>query len=83
MYLCFIVAVGSETLYMEVHSNAASAVALFISAVIYGGITAYYYYMIYMNLDRKEELKRWIREERLRKGLEMGSIQRMEEHEQY
>jgi hypothetical protein len=48
------VATGSETLYLEVHSHAASAVALFISAVIYAGITAYVYYDIYMNIDKKE-----------------------------
>ncbi len=76
-----IVAFGSETFYMEVHNQAASAVALFISAIIYGGITAYYYYLIYMNVDRREELKRWIREERLRKGTEMASFDRIEERQ--
>ena len=59
---------GSETIYLEIHNDAASAVALFVSALIYAGITGYYYYIIFMNLDRKEELKRWIEERRMRRG---------------
>jgi hypothetical protein len=53
---------GSETLYIEVHDHASSAVALFISAVIYAGIFGYLYYDIYINVDRREELRRWVLE---------------------
>jgi archaellum component FlaF (FlaF/FlaG flagellin family) len=48
-----IIAFKSETIYIEVHSPASSAVALFISALIYAGITGYQYYNIYVNVDRK------------------------------
>jgi archaellum component FlaF (FlaF/FlaG flagellin family) len=58
------IAIGSETIYLEIHSHAASAVALFVSALVYAGITAYVYYNTFMNVDRKEELKRWIKERR-------------------
>lgn len=68
------VAVDSETIYLEVHSNAASAVALFISALVYAAITAYIYYDVFMNVDRKEELKRWIEERRQRRGTELSTI---------
>lgn len=64
LYLCYLVGSGSETLYIEVHDHASSAVALFISAVIYAGIFGYLYYDIYVNVDRKEELKKWIIERR-------------------
>lgn len=50
------------TLYIEVHDNASSAVALFIAALIYAGIFGYLYYDIYVNVDRKEELRRWVME---------------------
>jgi hypothetical protein len=43
-----------------VHDPLSSAFALFISAVIYAAIFGYLYYDIYLNVDRKEELKRWI-----------------------
>lgn len=52
-------AVGSETLYIQIHTRATSAVALFISALVYGGITGYLYYDIFVNIDRKEDLKRY------------------------
>lgn len=55
------IAVDSETIYLEVHHHASSAVALFVSSLIYAGITAYVYYTVFMNVDRKEELKRWIK----------------------
>jgi hypothetical protein len=47
-------------LYFPIHDPASSAVALFISALIYGGVFGYLYYDIYVNVDRKEELKKWI-----------------------
>ena len=55
------IAIDSETIYIEVHHHASSAVALFVSALIYAGITAYVYYTVFMHVDRKEELKKWIR----------------------
>jgi len=55
------IAVDSETIYLEIHHNASSAVALFVCSLIYAGITAYVYYTVFMNIDRKEELKRWIK----------------------
>lgn len=67
------IAVGSETIYIEVHSHAGSAVALFISALVYAAITAYVYYNTFMNVDRKEELRRWIRE-RNQRGTEMALV---------
>lgn len=67
------IAVGSETIYIEVHSHAGSAVALFVSALVYAAITAYVYYNTFMNVDRKEELRRWIRE-RNQRGTEMALV---------
>lgn len=67
------IAIGSETIYIEVHSNAGSAVALFVSALVYAAITAYVYYNTFMNVDRKEELRRWIRE-RNQRGTEMSLV---------
>ena len=55
------IAADSETIYLEVHRHASSAVALFVSSLIHAGITAYVYYTVFMNVDRKEELKRWIK----------------------
>ena len=72
------IAIGSETIYLEVHSPAGSAVSLFISALLYAGIAAYVYYTVFMNVDRKEELKRWIKERRER-GVEMHRVD--ERHE--
>jgi hypothetical protein len=56
------IAIGSETIYIEVHSHAGSAVALFVSALIYAAITGYVYYTTFMNVDRREELRIWLRE---------------------
>lgn len=72
------IAVDSETIYIEVHHNGSSAVALFVSSLIYAGITAYVYYTVFMNIDRKEELKRWIKE-RKEHGTELSMMQRMDE----
>jgi hypothetical protein len=69
LYLCYLVGSGSETLYIEVHDHASSAVALFISAVIYAGIFGYLYYDIYINVDRKDELRRWVLEQKRRNQL--------------
>ena len=65
---------GSETIYIEVHNHASSAVALFIAALVYAGKAGYYYYNIFMNVDRREELKRWIQERRNQSQIEMGAV---------
>ena len=57
------------------HNPVASGVALFISALVYAGIFAYLYYDIYINVDRKEELKRWVHERQRIKENEMHSFQ--------
>ena len=45
--------------------------------MIYAGIFGYLYYDIYVNVDRKEELKRWINERRNHsQEVEMSSIKR-------
>lgn len=72
------IAVDSETIYFEVHHNGSSAVALFVCSLIYAGITSYVYYTVFMNIDRKEELKKWIKE-RKERGTELSMMQRMEE----
>ena len=77
-YLGLMIAVDSETIYLEIHHNASSAVALFVSSLIYAGITAYVYYTVFMNVDRKEELKRWIKE-RNQRGHELAMMNRLDE----
>jgi hypothetical protein len=72
------VAFHSETIYIEVHNHASSAVALFISAIIYAGVAGYYYYNIFMNVDRKEELRRWLLERKNHRQTEMSVIKRGE-----
>ena len=67
------IAIGSETIYIEVHSPAGSAVALFVSALVYAAITAYVYYNTFMNVDRREELRIWLRE-RTQRGTEMALV---------
>jgi hypothetical protein len=49
---------------IEIHHHGSSAVALFIAVVIYALIAGYLYYNIYVNVDRKEDLKRWLDERR-------------------
>lgn len=71
---------GSETLYIEVHDHASSAVALFISAVIYAGIFGYLYYDIYINVDRREELRRWVLERKKMSQLREMDIVGNEQH---
>jgi hypothetical protein len=71
---------GSETLYIEVHDNASSAVALFIAAIIYAGIFGYLYYDIYINVDRREELRRWVLERRRLTQLREMDIVGSEQH---
>lgn len=50
----------SETMIIEIHHHGPSAVALFISVIIYALIAGYLYYDIFINVDRKEDLKRWL-----------------------
>jgi hypothetical protein len=47
---------------IEIEHHGASAVALFISVIIYALIGGYLYYDIWVNVDRKEDLKRWLEE---------------------
>lgn len=71
---------GSQTLYIEVHDHASSAVALFIAAIIYAGIFGYLYYDIYINVDRKEELRRWVLERKRLTQLREMDIVGNEQH---
>jgi hypothetical protein len=50
----------SETMIIEIEHHGASAVSLFIAALIYGLIAGYLYYDIWVNVDRKEDLRRWL-----------------------
>lgn len=58
LYLFLLVAFGSETLYIPVHHRVASALSLLFSAIIYGAIFWWLYYKIYINIDRKQDLRR-------------------------
>lgn len=60
LYLSVIVAIESETLYIEVHDSMSSAFALFISALIYALIGGFLYYNLFFNLTRRDKLKLWI-----------------------
>ena len=59
-YLFLLVIFESETMIIEIEHHGASAVALFIAVIIYALIAGYLYYDIYVNVDRKEDLKRWL-----------------------
>jgi len=50
----------SETMIIEIEHHASAAVSLFIAVIIYALIAGYLYYDIYVNVDRKEDLKRWL-----------------------
>jgi hypothetical protein len=45
---------------IEIEHHGPSAVSLFIAVVIYALIAGYLYYDIWVNVDRKEDLKRWL-----------------------
>jgi hypothetical protein len=38
---------------------------LFISVIVYALIAGYLYYDIFVNVDRKEDLKRWLEERKM------------------
>jgi hypothetical protein len=50
---------------IEIEHHAASAVSLFIAIIIYVLIAGYLYYDIWVNVDRKEDLKRWLEERKV------------------
>jgi hypothetical protein len=50
----------AEIMVLKIEHFGSAAVALFIAVLIYGLITGYLYYNIFINVDRKEDLKRWL-----------------------
>jgi len=50
---------------IEIEHHGAAAVSLFIAVIIYALIGGYLYYDLWVNVDRKEDLKRWLEERKL------------------
>ncbi|CAD8095290.1 unnamed protein product [Paramecium sonneborni] len=82
-YLGFLIAIGSETVYVVPHSRVEGAFALFITAVLYAIFFAISYNSEYSQIQRSQNVDEWINSQQIREAeMEMQDLPNQKQPEQ-
>ncbi|CAD8173582.1 unnamed protein product [Paramecium octaurelia] len=74
-YLGFMIAIGSETVYVVPHSRVEGSFALFITAVLYAIFFAISYNNEYSQVQRQQNVDEWINSQAIREAeMEMQDL---------
>ncbi|CAD8178101.1 unnamed protein product [Paramecium octaurelia] len=82
-YLGFMIAIGSETVYVVPHSRIEGAFALFITAVLYAIFFAISYNSEYSQVQRQQNVDEWINSQEIREAeMELQNLPKQKPTEQ-
>ncbi|CAK90148.1 unnamed protein product (macronuclear) [Paramecium tetraurelia] len=82
-YLGFMIAIGSETVYVVPHSRIEGAFALFITAVLYAIFFAISYNSEYSQVQRQQNVDEWINSQEIREAeMELQNLPKQQPTEQ-